>query len=86
MQQMKHNLVCGTRSILGIVLRVSDALALCGLAVASVLVWTLITTALFRLDLPLATFTAYAWMAFVGTISFAWISGAIRDYQTESLP
>lgn len=85
MQQTKHDLVCSTRSVLGIALRVSDALALCGLAVTSILFWTLIATALFRFDLSLSAPAAYAGVTFTGTLVFGWISGAIRDHEAERL-
>lgn len=82
---MKRDLVGSMRSILGIALRVSDVLGLCGLAVTSILFWTLIATALFRFDLSLATLISYTGIAFVGTLMFGWISGAVRDHEAERL-
>lgn len=68
-----------SRPLTSIALRVSDAFALCSLAVTSIVVWTVIVAAVFRFDLPLPLFLAFAGATFSGALVFGWCSGVLRD-------
>ena len=66
-------------------IRVSDVVALCGLAVSSIILWTVIVAAILRFDLPLTPLLTSAGVTFAGSLVFGWCFHAIRDRETVRL-